>query len=117
MDSSFYSSIINHPYSPLWNKYRPVILQLMLASENGPQQYNLFDHEFKSINSREKSFSFELRAFKGKAVNDIKKSPTAQDLLTMLNMSRKASELLQDTHFEFALDRKFVLKVSRIVAA
>ena len=86
----------------------------MLASENGPQQYSLSDHEFKSINNREKSFSFELHAFKGKAVNNIKKSAAAQDLLTILNMSRKATQLLEETAFEFSLDRKFVLKVSRV---
>lgn len=115
MEPKFYSSMNHQPYSPIWNKYRPVILQLMLASEQGPQQYTLFDHEFKSINAKEKSYSFEFQAFKGKATSSIKTSTTAQDLLSMLNLSRKASELLHEAHYTFSLDKKFVLKISKMV--
>ena len=101
-------------YTSLWNKYRPAIVHLMLASENGPQQYKLSDHEFKALNPKERSYSFALHAFRGKAVNNIKTSTTAQELLSMLNMSRKAVELLEETHFEFTLDKQFVLHITRI---
>ncbi len=105
--------MINQVYTSLWSKYRPAIIQLMLAAEGGPQQYKLFDHEFKALNSKEKNFSFELHAHQGKAQNNIKTSVTAQDLLSMLNMSRKASELMAEGHFDFMLDKKFVLHVSK----
>lgn len=106
---------MTHPvYSSLWNKYRPAILQLMVASAEGPQQYKLFDHEFKSLNPKEKSYSFQLLAHQGKAVNNIKTSNPAKDLLEMLNSSKKASELMTEDQFEFTLDRQFMLQVIRI---
>jgi hypothetical protein len=30
---------VHTPYSHIWNKYRPVILRLMVDSKNGPQHY------------------------------------------------------------------------------
>ena len=64
----------NH-YASLWSKYRPVILQLMMAAGNEPQQYKLSAHEFKAIGQREKTgFSFTLEVSDGKAVNNIKGS-------------------------------------------
>jgi hypothetical protein len=89
----------------------------MLASEESPQQYKLSDHEFKQLNSKEKTYSFELHAYQGKAVNNIKTSAVAQDLLSMLNTSRKASELMDNGHFEFKLDKQFMLRVSRLTPA
>ncbi|HEY3404897.1 MAG TPA: hypothetical protein VGK59_16015 [Ohtaekwangia sp.] len=105
----------NSLYASLWNKYRPAIVHLMLASENGPQQYKLSHHEFKALNPKERAYAFELHAFQGKAVNSIKTSATAQEFLAMLNMSRKATELLEEIHFEFTLDKQFVLHITRIL--
>jgi hypothetical protein len=110
--NNFYS-MINYVYSPLWNKYRPALLKLMLAAEQGSQQYKFSGHEFKALNAKEKSYSFELRAFQGKAVNNIKSSIIAQELLEVLNTSPKASELMDSGTFQFVLDKKFVLHVSR----
>jgi hypothetical protein len=106
--------MINHMYTPLWNKYRPAVLKLMLASEQSPQQYKFSGHEFKALNAKEKSYSFELTAFQGKAVNKIKSSIIAQELLEMLNMSKKASELMDSETYQFVLDKKFILHVSRV---
>lgn len=101
-------------YSAIWNKYRPAIVHLMRASETGPQQYKLSHHEFKALNPKERTYSFELHAYQGKAVNNIKSSTTAQEFLSMLNMSRKAIELLEEVHFEFTLDKQFMLHITRI---
>ena len=103
----------NEQYVSLWNKYRPVLLKLMVASEVEPQQYKFFLHEFKSLNQRQKDFSFTLRVFKGKAVNNIKASPVAGDLLNILNTSRKASELMDECEYEFAMDKQLLLRVNR----
>jgi hypothetical protein len=108
--------MITQVYSSLWNKYRPAIIQLMLASQESPQKYKLFDHEFKALNAKEKNYSFQFQVFQGKAKSSIKTSVVAQDLLSMLNLSRKASELMEEGTFEFALDKKFMLHVSRSVA-
>jgi len=113
MEPKFFSTMSNQVYISLWNKYRPVIIQLMVNSAEGPQRYKFFDHEFKALNPKEKSYSFALAAYQGKATNNIKTSLLAQDLLNMLNMSRKATELMQSNHFEFNMDKQFILHVKR----
>lgn len=105
----------SNPYSSLWNKYRPVILQLMSAAvENGPQQYKLFAHEFKAIGQKEKTgFSFILEASHGKALNNIKTSTVAKNLLQVLQQSKRASELMGEAPYELSMDKHFVLRVNR----
>ena len=105
----------SNPYSTLWNKYRPVILQLMSAAvEHGPQQYKLFAHEFKAVGQKEKSgFSFVLEASQGRATNNIKTSTVAKNLLQVLQQSKRASELLNEAPYELSMDKQFVLHVTR----
>lgn len=114
MQPQFYSSMTGQVFAAVWNKYRPAILQLMVASEAGAQQYKLFNHEFRALDPKEKKFSFELQVHKGKALNKIASSTNARDLLEMLNMSKRASELMDETTFQFKLDGQFVLHISRI---
>jgi hypothetical protein len=105
-------------YIPLWNKYRPAILQLMVASAEGPQEYKLYGHEFKGLNPKEKGgYSFTLQAHKGKATNNIKKSIVAQNLLSVLSNSKKASELLATETYEFTMDKQFNLRVTKLETA
>jgi len=105
----------SNPYSSLWNKYRPVILQLMSAAvENGPQQYKLFAHEFKAIGLKEKSgFSFTLEASNGRALNNIKSSTVAKNLLQVLQQSRRATELMNEAPYELSMDKNFMFRVNR----
>jgi hypothetical protein len=103
-----------NPYSPLWNKYRPMIIKLMSAASQEPQQYKLYGHEFKAMGQKVKSgYSFVLEATKGKAVNNIKGSIVAHDLLQILQQSTKAMQLMQEATYELSLDKNFVFKVSR----
>ena len=107
--------VSNH-YASLWNKYRPVILQLMMAADNDPQQYKLFAHEFKAIGQKEKTgFSFLLEASGGKALNNIKGSNVARDLLHVLQQSQKASQLMKEGVYELKMDKQFVLHVTKKV--
>jgi hypothetical protein len=114
MNPQFLSMSNSQVYISIWNKYRPAIIKLMLASTEGPLQYKLFDHEFTQLNAREKAYAFELHVHRGKATNNIRSSAPAQDLLSMLNTSRKASELLDVVPFSFTLDKKFILTVARM---
>lgn len=109
----YYSTIV-HKYSYLWNKYRPAILKLMVDSANGPQQYKFSKHEFQNVTPKKPGgYSFNLCVFQGKAINDIKASSLAKDLLVILQQSRKASELLEASAYEFILDRDFLLHIKR----
>jgi hypothetical protein len=115
MNYSSFDSMATKPYIPLWIKYRPAILQMMVASSEAPQQYKLYAHEFKSLNPKEKGvYSFTLEIAKGKATNKIKTSPVAIDLLNLLQSSRKAMELMAETEFKFVLDKQFMLHVTRV---
>jgi len=109
---SYYSSPDTHSY--LWSKYRPAILKLMVDSEEGPQQYNFFKHEISRAYPRlKRGFSFKLKVYQNKPVNDIKGSVIAQDLLKVLRSSGTASELVEDAVYEFQLDKQYNLHITK----
>jgi len=115
VDYKYSGTVASQVYVSLWSKYRPVLIKLMTAAETEPQSYKLFDHEFKSRNPKERTYSFELQAYQGKAVNNIKTSAPAQDLLAVLNMSKTAIELMSAGTYQFNLDKHFMLKVVKTV--
>lgn len=102
-------------YVPIWHKYRPAILRLMLDALEEPQQYQLYPHEFRSLNARQKGgYNFTLQVANGKPVNRINDSVNAQDLLTVLQSSPKGSELIEKESYEISMDKKFVLHVNKL---
>ncbi|HEY9047200.1 MAG TPA: hypothetical protein VIN08_14945 [Ohtaekwangia sp.] len=115
MESKIFSTFASQVYVSLWNKYRPAILKLMLASHDNPQEYGLSAHEFKALNPKDRNgYSFTLKAYQGKALNNIQQSTNAQDLLYMLSLSRKASELMDTGIYEFTLTKQFKLQVTKL---
>ncbi len=107
--------MLTRTYLPIWNKYRPAILRMMLDAENEPQQYKLSKHEFVAMNQRQKGgFHFTLQVSKGRALNNIRECTVAQDLLDVLQVSRKASELTEEASYEFVLDKQFMLHVNKM---
>lgn len=115
MEPKFFSSFASQVYVSLWSKYRPAILKLMVASEDSPQEYGLSAHEFKALNPKDRNgYSFTLKAYQGKALNNIQQSTNARDLLYMLSLSRKASELLDAGTYEFTLTKQFKLQVTKL---
>ncbi len=102
-------------YISLWNKYRPAIIKLMIGAGTGPQEYKLFEHEFRGLNPNErKGHVFTLVVHKGKAENNIKLFLAAQDLLQMLIASKTASDLMDKNKYELSLNKNFVLQVRQI---
>jgi len=108
--------IQNNVYATLWNKYRPSLLKMMIAASEAPQQYKFYSHEFKALKATEKSFSFALQVNNGKAANPTKVPAVAKDLLTVLQYSKRGSELMENQSYEFKLDRNFLLHVTRLVS-
>jgi hypothetical protein len=97
------SSYINYLASDkahgyFWEKYRPAILKLMVSSAEGSQEYKFSGHEVKAAS---------------KAINDIRSSAIAKDLLRVLQQSGKAAELSGLAEYEFRFDKHFVLHVSK----
>jgi len=102
-------------YAPVWSKYRPAILKMMLDAAQTPQQYKMTELEFKAIDAKKRSgFSFNVTIAQSKAVNNIKDSDVAKDLLSMLSQSRKGSELIQLNTYEMSLDKYFVLHIQQV---
>lgn len=99
-------------YTYLWKKYRPAILNLMIASENEAQEYKFSSHEFRDLNPKKPSHSFTLRVHQSKAINDVKSSLVAKDLLQVLRNSERATELTNTAIYQFELDKKFVLHIT-----
>ncbi len=100
-------------YAYVWTKYKPAILKLMSEAASAPQQYKFSKHEIKIVNPKEKGgYTFLLKAHKGKALNDIRKSAIAKDLLSVLQQSNRAMELMQLSTYEFKLDKNFVLHIT-----
>ena len=115
MEPRFYSSVASQIYVSLWNKYRPVILQLMVGASEGPQEYKFFDHEFKALNPVErKGYAFNFQAYQSRSLTNIKTSASAQDLLHVLANSKKASELMDANTYEFTLNKQFIFTVKII---
>jgi len=86
----------------------------MVDSKDSPQQYKFSNHEFKVAHPTEKGgYSFKLRVFNSRAVNDIKKSTVAKDLLKILQQSKKATELTEQSVYEFVMDKAFFLNINR----
>ena len=105
-------------YVSLWSKYRPMILQLMVAADKEPQQYKLSSHEFKALGQKEKTgYSFLLEAYNGKALNKISGSMVARDLLQVLQQSQKASQLMREATYQLSMDKQFVFHVTKKVEA
>lgn len=102
-------------YSPVWSKYRPAILRMMIDSNVEPQQYKMSRHEFKAVDTKQRgSYNFTLQMSKRKAINNIKESMIAQGLLEVLLLSEKAKELSDTAPYEITMDKQFVLHVSRV---
>lgn len=102
-------------YTPVWHKYRPAILRLMVDASEEPQNYQLYPHEFRALNSRQKGgYNFTLQVANGKAINQIKDSVAAQDLLSVLQQSPKGAELIEKDSFEISMDKQFMLHVNKL---
>jgi hypothetical protein len=105
---------MNQMYSGLWNKYRPAILKLMRDSGAGPQSYKLSAHEFRGLNPKAKGgFAFAMTVSKGKALTNIRSSEVAKDLLSVLQLSGKALEFMNESQYELSMDKQFVLRINR----
>ena len=107
--------MLNRTFSPIWNKYRPAILKMMLDAAEKPQQYKLSAHEFRALNQKQKGgFNFTLQVSKSRALNNIRDNVVAQDLLDVLQLSKKASELSEAAPYEIVLDKQFVLHINKM---
>jgi len=102
-------------YTHLWLKYKPVIVKLMMDSEEGPQTYQFQKHEFMDVNNQKPTgYSFKLEVHRNEKQNKVS-STVASDLLSILQSSGKSDELTAENKYLFRLDSKFVFEVSRVI--
>ena len=104
----------NGTFTPLWKKYKPVVLKLMRAAEEQPQTYQFQPHEFADLNNQRTSgYSFKLEIFENRKSNN-PKSKVANDLLNVLQTSSTAEELTQENPYQFKMGSNFELEVIRV---
>lgn len=102
-------------YKLLWNKYKPALVKLMVDSEKEPQEYQFISHEFRDLNPKEKGgHAFTLEAHRGRAQNNIKMSVVAQDLISILQKSARAQELMETATYVFVMNKQFLLTITRV---
>mgnify|MGYP001482987203 CR=1 FL=1 len=101
-------------FYPIWKKYRPVILKLMVDAIDGtPQSYKLSKHEFTDANSRKSStYTFKVITENTRNLKPTKASIVGSDFIAMLQQSGTAVELMQVHQFTFAMDNQFNFSVS-----
>lgn len=107
--------MLSKSYLPVWHKYRPVILRMMIDAKEEPKTYQLSAHEFKAMNAKQKGgYSFTLQVANGRVKNSIKDVSMAQDLWEVLQLSPKATELISESAYQFMVDKHYLLRVEII---
>ncbi|MFY0591902.1 hypothetical protein [Roseivirga sp.] len=108
-----YDTLQTSAFYPLWKKYRPVMLKLMVDADKEPQQYEMSKHEFTDLAPKKNIvYSFKLEMFQGAPLVAPKTSLVAQDFIAVIKQSGKANELMQTATYAFELDKQFKLNVS-----
>ena len=101
-------------YTHLWQKYKPVLLKLMVDAEKEPQTYQFQQHEFSDLNNQKRTgYTFRMEIHKNQKQNKLSSS-VATDLLSILQSSEKSDELTREHAYQFQMDKKFVLEVKRL---
>lgn len=107
--------MLSKSYLPVWHKYRPVILRMMIDAKEEPKTYQLSAHEFKAMNAKQKGgYAFTLQVARGRVQNSIKDVSMAQDLWEVLQLSPKATELISESAYQFMVDKHCLLRVEII---
>ncbi|MEO9966607.1 MAG: hypothetical protein ABJF11_12495 [Reichenbachiella sp.] len=110
-----YHALDSLKYSYLWNKYRPVILRLMINAKDGPQDYQFLKHEFHDINPKEKGgHTFDVEFLGGRPNRAVNGSAVAKSLYAVLDRSTKATELIENSDYGFVLDKQYMLHITEI---
>lgn len=100
-------------YTHIWQKYRPVLLNLMVASSEGAQSYDLSRHEFIDVNNKKTTgYSFALKVYQNRNNSEKKVNVVGLDLLAVLQQSQKSQQLTQEAAYRFEMDKNFKLQVS-----
>lgn len=108
--------MLTRTYTPIWHKYRPVILKMMIDSKTEPKVYQLSEHEFKALSGRPKGgYTFTLLVGNGKVQNNIRDVAVAQDLWEILQLSPTATDLIGNNSYQFIMDKNYQLRVESIV--
>jgi hypothetical protein len=106
-------------FSQTWKKYLPVITILLKRASTGPQTLSMNSTDFeRAAAGRKIKYSFaHLIMTKGRINIEVKHSPLARELATMLQEDDMAKKLLSDQLFEFSMTNDFVLTIKNNTAA
>jgi hypothetical protein len=100
-------------FSQTWKKYLPVITILIKRSANGDQTMRLNNTDFeRAAGGRKIKFSFtQLQINKGRINTQIKQTPVAKELATLMQEDLVVKKLLADQWLEFSLSNDFTFTI------
>jgi hypothetical protein len=109
---------IIYMYLQTWGKYLPVIRILMKRSAAEPQKMDLSRMDFETGGSRTRKLtcSFNIQLERGRLVT-LTQSPTAKNLLEVLQQDDVAMSLMKQHMYEISLNSSFNLTITNITPA
>jgi len=102
-------------YYPLWRKYLAVIAVQMKNSVKGEREITIPKTELHALGERKISeFLFTLEIKNSKIKNNIRGVNIARDLADILAENKSVRTLLENGHFQFAMGKDHLLKISSL---
>jgi hypothetical protein len=100
-------------FSQTWKKYLQVIAILLKRSSAGPQTLSMNTTDFeRAAAGRKIKYSFShLHLTNGRINIEVKHSPLARELATMLQEDDAMKKLMAGQSFEFSMSNDFVLTI------
>jgi hypothetical protein len=105
-------------FSQTWKKYLQVIAILLKRSSAGPQTLSMNTTDFeRAAAGRKIKYSFShLHLTNGRINIEVKHSPLARELATMLQEDDAMKKLMAGQAFEFSMSNDFVLTIKNNTA-
>lgn len=100
-------------FSQTWKKYLPVIIILIKRAASAEQVMSMNNTDFeRAAGGRKIKFSFShLQLNKGRVNTEVKHTPFARELATVLQEDDITKMLIADQFLEFSLNNNFQLTI------
>ena len=100
-------------FSQTWKKYLPVIIILIKRAASAEQVMSMNNTDFeRAAGGRKIKFSFShLQLNKGRVNTEVKHTPFARELATVLQEDDITKMLIADQYLEFSLNNNFQLTI------
>jgi hypothetical protein len=104
-------------FTPLWNKYLPIIRILMKRSVNGNQTLDMNRTDFeRASGGRKAKLTFSMSLHKGRIQNVSNPPPVAKELAAIFLEDDVTRQLVRQQDFEVSMNTSYQLTIKNISA-